>query len=144
MADLFEEVDRPRVKAPHLLAGDDLSVDISLLDQERVAAHVADLEREQLLGDLQPLVGDKRDHRRRAELLAREEPFSDRLDLAGCEADHGALTLSRRLVDLLDGVRTRDPAPEDRLAKHRLEDHEAHARAVSADAVGLEPRAEIH
>ena len=51
--DRVEQVDRPRVKAPYRLAGNDLPVDVSLLDQQRVAAHVADLEREQLLGDPQ-------------------------------------------------------------------------------------------
>jgi hypothetical protein len=48
-----------------LLTGDDLAVDVLLLDQERALAVMAVLERQGLLG-AKPFVGDQRDERRDA------------------------------------------------------------------------------
>ena len=41
-----EQVDRSGMEAPHLLATHDLAVDVALLDQQRVLAHVLHLERQ--------------------------------------------------------------------------------------------------
>src|SRR5205823_4703880 len=61
--ELFGELDdRPR-RAARLLAGDDLAVDVLLLDQERALAHVAPLEGKRFLGS-DAGVGEDADERR--------------------------------------------------------------------------------
>jgi hypothetical protein len=68
----IEQIDRSRVETAYLLTADDPAVDVALFDEQRVAPHMSALEREQLLGDPQPLVGNQGHHRRRIQLPARE------------------------------------------------------------------------
>lgn len=54
------------MKASDLLAADDPTIDVPLFYQQRVAAHVAHLERQQLFRHPQPLIGNQGDGYRRA------------------------------------------------------------------------------
>ena len=60
------------MKAAHLLAGDDLSADVALLDEQRVRPHVFHLKREHLLRHAEALVGDQRHERGRVALAFGE------------------------------------------------------------------------
>lgn len=68
----IKQIDRSRMEAAHLLVTDDSAVGVALLDEQRVSPHMSALERKQLLGDAQPLVGDQRNHCRCVHLPARE------------------------------------------------------------------------
>ena len=131
------------MKAADLLAGDDLAVDVALLDQQRSRPHVANLHRQQLLRRPQPLVGDQRHHRRRVELLALQQPGPDRLDLRRRQAHDRALAPAARLLHLLHRVRTRHPAPPDRVLEHALQDHHRHPHRVPPNAGRLQVGPEV-
>src|SRR5579875_1094434 len=103
------------MEAPHLLAADDLAVDVALLDDQRPLPDMAHLEGHQLLWTTDTGVSDDRNHRCGVEPVLCDELRSKPLDLGRREANHRALALSRRLPDRLDRVRARHPAPEDRV-----------------------------
>ena len=75
----------------HLLPWHDLAGDQALLDQERLVAHLAPLERQRLLGEAKPRIGDERDDQRGVGAAGREQLVADRLDPYRLQADDSAL-----------------------------------------------------
>jgi len=80
-AECAQQVHRAR-RSPGLLSGDQLAVDVLLVDQQGALSHVAPLERERLLR-AQARVGQNGDESGVASSIAPDERLTNGLDLNG-------------------------------------------------------------
>ncbi|HEV2786186.1 MAG TPA: hypothetical protein VGV67_07360 [Solirubrobacteraceae bacterium] len=123
-----------------LLAGDDLAIDVLLLDEQRALANVPPLERQRLLGP-HARVRKNADERRVIGTVLREQRCPEQLDAMRRHRPHGVLALARRLAHRLHRVRRYD-LPLDRSREHPLEHRHGPPDRLVADPVGFEVGAE--
>jgi hypothetical protein len=139
LAQRGEQLDRAR-RSVGLLAGDDLAVDVLLLDQQCPLPDVPPLERERFLRP-DPGVREHADERGMFVAPFGEQLRAQRLDAQRRHGAHRVLALARRLAHRLDRVGC-DELPLDRPGEHALEHRQRATDRLVADVVGFEVGAE--